>query len=81
MTVGAPIACSRRVSLLLHPPSAPKVLSLLSGIAQSAYKMCGDLRLLANLKEIEEPFGKKQVRLYIYLSIYLPPRPLSALPC
>ena len=34
-----------------------QVLSLLSQIAQSAYKMGGDIRLLANLKEIEEPFG------------------------
>ena len=37
------------------------VLCALAGIAQSAYKMAGDIRLLANLKEIEEPFGKKQV--------------------
>jgi adenylosuccinate lyase len=37
------------------------VLSVLSGIAQSAYKLAGDIRLLANLKEIEEPFGKNQV--------------------
>ena len=37
------------------------VLTLLSGIAQSAYKMAGDIRLLANLREIEEPFGKKQI--------------------
>ncbi len=37
------------------------VTSVLSGIAQSAYKFAGDLRLLANLKEIEEPFGKSQV--------------------
>ncbi len=37
------------------------VLSVLSGIAQSAYKFAGDVRLLANLKEIEEPFEKKQV--------------------
>ncbi|MBN2642446.1 MAG: adenylosuccinate lyase [Victivallales bacterium] len=37
------------------------VMSVLSGIAQSAYKFCGDVRLLANLKEIEEPFGKNQV--------------------
>jgi len=37
------------------------VLSVLSGIAQSAYKLAGDIRLLANLKEIEEPFGSKQV--------------------
>merc|ERR1712176_779215 len=37
------------------------VLSLLSGIAQWAYKMCGDIRLLANLKEMEEPFSKSQI--------------------
>ncbi|KAL7553090.1 hypothetical protein ACHAWF_018939 [Thalassiosira exigua] len=37
------------------------VLSVLSGIAQSAYKMCGDVRLLANLKEVEEPFAKDQI--------------------
>jgi adenylosuccinate lyase len=38
-----------------------QILSLLSQIAQSAYKMGGDIRLLANLKEIEEPFGKSQI--------------------
>ena len=37
------------------------IMSVLSGIAQSAYKMAGDIRLLANLKEIEEPFGKQQI--------------------
>ncbi|KAL7428778.1 hypothetical protein ACHAXM_001413 [Skeletonema potamos] len=37
------------------------ILSVLSGIAQSAYKMCGDIRLLANLKEVEEPFAKNQI--------------------
>ncbi|MEA2013033.1 MAG: adenylosuccinate lyase [Verrucomicrobiota bacterium] len=37
------------------------IVSLLSGIAQSAHKMSTDIRLLANLKEIEEPFGKKQI--------------------
>ncbi|OGV35307.1 MAG: adenylosuccinate lyase [Lentisphaerae bacterium GWF2_45_14] len=37
------------------------VVSVLSGIAQSAYKFAGDVRLLANLKEIEEPFESKQV--------------------
>jgi len=37
------------------------VLSVLSGIAQSAYKFAGDIRLLANLREIEEPFGKNQI--------------------
>lgn len=38
-----------------------KVLSVLSGLAQSAYKMCGDIRLLASFKEIEEPFEKSQI--------------------
>jgi adenylosuccinate lyase len=33
----------------------------LASIAQSAHKLCNDLRLLANLKEIEEPFEKSQV--------------------
>jgi adenylosuccinate lyase len=37
------------------------ILSVLSGIAQSSYKMCGDIRLLANLKEVEEPFSKTQI--------------------
>ena len=37
------------------------ILSVLSGIAQSAYKFAGDLRLLSNLKEIEEPFESSQV--------------------
>lgn len=37
------------------------VVSLLSGIAQSAYKMCGDIRLLANLKQVEEPFSATQI--------------------
>lgn len=39
------------------------VVSLLSGIAQSAYKMAGDIRLLASMKEVEEPFEKNQVRI------------------
>ncbi|MDD3243881.1 MAG: adenylosuccinate lyase [Eubacteriales bacterium] len=37
------------------------VLSVLSGIAQSAYKFANDIRLLQNLKEIEEPFESKQI--------------------
>ncbi len=37
------------------------VLTILSGLAQSAYKFAGDIRLAANLREIEEPFGAKQV--------------------
>jgi len=35
--------------------------SALASIAQSAHKLCNDLRLLANLKEIEEPFEKSQI--------------------
>lgn len=38
-----------------------RVLNVLSGIAQSAYKFSNDIRLLQNLKEIEEPFEKKQI--------------------
>ena len=37
------------------------VLSTLSGIAQSAMKFGNDLRLLANFKEMEEPFEKNQI--------------------
>jgi adenylosuccinate lyase len=37
------------------------VLSILTGIAASANKMAVDIRLLQNLKEIEEPFESKQV--------------------
>ena len=38
-----------------------QISDVLSGIAQSAHKFANDLRLLHNLKEIEEPFGKKQI--------------------
>jgi adenylosuccinate lyase len=38
-----------------------QVLDALSGVAQSAHKMASDLRLLANRKEIEEPFEKHQI--------------------
>jgi adenylosuccinate lyase len=38
-----------------------KVTAVLSGIAQSASKMATDIRLLQNLKEIEEPFEKDQI--------------------
>jgi adenylosuccinate lyase len=37
------------------------LLNALSGLASSAHKMATDIRILAGLKEIEEPFGKKQV--------------------
>ncbi|MCI8633135.1 MAG: adenylosuccinate lyase [Lachnospiraceae bacterium] len=36
-------------------------LNVLSLIAQSCYKFAGDLRLLQNLKEMEEPFEKNQI--------------------
>jgi adenylosuccinate lyase len=37
------------------------ILATLSGIAQSATKFATDMRLLAHMKEIEEPFEKKQI--------------------
>jgi len=37
------------------------VINTLAGIAQSAHKLCNDIRLLANLKEVEEPFEKSQI--------------------
>ena len=37
------------------------VLCVLSQIAQSAYKFSNDIRILQSLKEIEEPFEKKQI--------------------
>ena len=38
-----------------------QISDVLSGIAQSAHKFANDIRLLHNLREIEEPFGKKQI--------------------
>lgn len=38
-----------------------RVLSTLANIAAGAHKFANDIRLLANLKEIEEPFGQSQV--------------------
>lgn len=38
-----------------------RVLNVLSSIAQSAYKFSNDIRLLQSMKEIEEPFEKKQI--------------------
>ncbi|MEZ6194962.1 MAG: adenylosuccinate lyase [Planctomycetota bacterium] len=38
-----------------------RVLGALSSIAQSAHKFGNDLRLLCHLREIEEPFGAKQI--------------------
>lgn len=38
-----------------------QISDVLSGIAQSAHKFANDIRLLHNLREIEEPFGKRQI--------------------
>jgi len=38
-----------------------RVLQVLSSIAQSAHKFATDLRLLAHRREVEEPFGAKQI--------------------
>ncbi len=38
-----------------------RIMNILSGIAQSGWKFSNDMRLLANLKEMEEPFEKKQI--------------------
>lgn len=37
------------------------ILCVLSQIAQSAYKFSNDVRLLQSMKEVEEPFEKKQI--------------------
>ncbi|GLC32679.1 adenylosuccinate lyase [Clostridium omnivorum] len=37
------------------------VLNTLSEVAQSAYKFSNDIRILQNMKEIEEPFEKNQI--------------------
>lgn len=38
-----------------------RVLKALGAVAESAHKMATDLRLLQNLKEVEEPFEKNQI--------------------
>jgi len=38
-----------------------RVLKTLAGIAESTHKIASDIRLLQNLKEIEEPFEKTQI--------------------
>ena len=38
-----------------------RVCNVLAGIAASAHKMAGDIRLLQHLKEVEEPFEKTQI--------------------
>lgn len=38
-----------------------QAVNALASVAQSAHKICNDIRLLANLKEMEEPFEKSQI--------------------
>ncbi len=38
-----------------------QIVNILAGIAQSASKFSNDIRLLQHLKEVEEPFEKKQI--------------------
>lgn len=38
-----------------------EVVSALAGLGATVHKMCSDLRLLANRKEVEEPFEKSQI--------------------
>lgn len=38
-----------------------QVIGALSALGSSVHKMCSDLRLLANMKELEEPFEKSQI--------------------
>jgi len=38
-----------------------RILNVLSAIAQSAYRFAGDMRLLAHMNQMEEPFEKHQV--------------------
>ncbi|XP_065744504.1 adenylosuccinate lyase isoform X3 [Phocoena phocoena] len=38
-----------------------EVLSVLAGLGASVHKICTDIRLLASLKELEEPFEKQQI--------------------
>ncbi|MCQ2770675.1 MAG: adenylosuccinate lyase [Clostridia bacterium] len=38
-----------------------RVINVLSGVAQSAYKFANDIRILQSFKEMEEPFEKNQI--------------------
>ncbi len=38
-----------------------RIIAVLAGFAESAHKFATDIRLLANLKEVEEPFEKNQI--------------------
>ncbi len=38
-----------------------QIISTLAGIAASVHKFCNDIRLLAGMKQMEEPFEQEQV--------------------
>ena len=38
-----------------------QVINSLAGLAASVHKMCNDIRLLAGMKQMEEPFEAEQV--------------------
>lgn len=38
-----------------------QIIGAMSSLGSSIHKMCSDLRLLANMKEVEEPFEKSQI--------------------
>merc|ERR1719433_2394319 len=38
-----------------------RMMQVVAAVGESAHKMATDIRLLASMKEIEEPFGKKQI--------------------
>ena len=44
-----------------HRKVDSRILSCLSAIAQSAYRMAGDIRLLQHDRQVEEPFEKNQI--------------------
>ncbi len=46
-----------------------KVLSALSGLAQSSYKMCSDIRLLASMKEIGKEYILLLLNAFKYVSL------------
>ena len=51
-----------------------RIVNVLGGIAQSCSKFSNDLRILANFKEMEEPFEKNQIGSsavsYTHLDVY-----------
>jgi adenylosuccinate lyase len=62
VTAAFGFASAHRVTGQTYPRKVDhRVLSALAGFGATAHKIATDLRLLANLKEIEEPFGEQQI--------------------